>query len=110
MMSALKHWKVLRVTAIAAIPLTIWFVYSIVNLAGADYEIIRAWLMHPFNAVLMIVFIVVTFYHAALGNHEIIEDYVHNEKIKNCSLKLKALALLVVGAVCVYSIVKVAFL
>jgi succinate dehydrogenase / fumarate reductase membrane anchor subunit len=110
MLSAKNHWIVLRVTAIAAIPLCIWLILNIVGLIGAPYEVFTAWLQSPVNAVLMILFVIVNFYHAALGCHEIIEDYVHNETLKNCSLKLKALAFFIVAAVCVYAIVKVAFL
>lgn len=109
-MSAKKHWVVLRATAIAAVPLCIWLVYSIVNLAGADYATFTAWLKEPLNAVLLIVTIIVSFYHAMLGVHEILEDYVHAPGLLKVSMKLKALAFIIVGAVCIYSIVKVAFL
>lgn len=109
-LSAKKHWIVLRLTALAAIPLCIWLVLNIVGLIGAPYEVFMAWLQSPVNAILMIIFIAVTFYHAALGCHEIIEDYVHDEKIKSISLKLKALAFLLVGVVSIYAIVKIAFI
>ena len=109
-LSPTKHWIVLRATAIAAIPLCIWFIYSIVDLVGADYATFTAWLKNPVNAVLLIVTIIVSFYHAMLGVHEILEDYVHQPTLLKVSMKLKALAFIVVGTVCVYSIVKVGFL
>jgi succinate dehydrogenase / fumarate reductase membrane anchor subunit len=109
-LDAKKHWIVLRATAVAALPLCFWFVFSVVHLAGADYRAFTAWLGHPFNALMMIIFIVLTFYHAALGCHEIIEDYVHAEPAKTLSLKIKGWAFLIVAAVCILSVLKVAFL
>ena len=109
-LEAKKHWLILRLTAIAAIPLCIWFVLNILGLIGAPYEVFRAWLQSPVNAMLMIALIVVTFYHAMLGCHEIIEDYVHAEPLKTISLKLKALAFFLLGAVSIYSVIKISFL
>ncbi len=109
-LDAKKHWIVLRVTAVAAIPLCLWFVFSIVSLAGANYYTFTTWLSQPFNALMMIVFIVVTFYHASLGVHEIIEDYVHAEPVKTLSLKIKALVFFALAVVCILSVLKVAFL
>jgi hypothetical protein len=65
-LDAVKHWKVLRLTAIVAIPLCVWLVLNIVGLIGAPYEVFIAWLTAPVNAAFMIIFILVTFYHAML--------------------------------------------
>lgn len=102
-----RHWITLRLTALLNVPLVLWLVYSIVSLIGADYYQFTGWLKQPVNAGLMIILIVSVFYHAALGCHEIIEDYVSDEKTKAASLRLKALAFLVAGAVCVGAVVKV---
>ncbi len=109
-LSPKKHWIVLRLTALAAIPLCAWLVLNIVGLIGAPYEVFMAWLHNPINAVLMILFVVVTFYHAMLGVHEILEDYVHAPGLLKLSINAKCLAFIAVGAVCIYSIVKAAFL
>lgn len=109
-LDAKKHWIVLRVTAVAAIPLCFWFVFSIVSLAGVHYYAVKEWMGQPFNALMMIVFIAIAFYHASLGVHEIIEDYVHAESAKTLSLKIKALMLLTLAVVCILSVLKVAFL
>jgi succinate dehydrogenase / fumarate reductase membrane anchor subunit len=109
-LSPVAHWKVLRITAILSLPLCLWFVYSIVQLAGAPYIDAVTWLQSPVNAVLMILFVIVNFYHAMLGIHEILEDYVHAPGALKTSMTLKCLAFVVVGAICIYSIVKVAFL
>ena len=41
------HWWVQRLTAIALIPLVVWFAISLVMLSGADYPVIRAWIGSP---------------------------------------------------------------
>jgi succinate dehydrogenase / fumarate reductase, membrane anchor subunit len=109
-LGAAKHWLVLRVTAIAAIPLCVWLVWSMVSLADADHAAFTGWLKNPLHAVLMILFVTVNFWHAMLGTHEIIEDYVHDKTLLNLSLKLKCAAFGIIGAVCVLAVVKVAFL
>ena len=81
-----QHWLWQRITAIANIPLVVWGVWSVTGLAGSDYEIARQWLSHPVNAVMMILFIVSTFYHAVLGVQVITEDYVHHEGLKLAKL------------------------
>lgn len=74
--SGTDHWMMQRLTALALVPLTLWFVWSLVCLAGADYASFTAWLGNPLAAVLMIGFCLVAFYHSALGLQVVIEDYV----------------------------------
>jgi succinate dehydrogenase / fumarate reductase membrane anchor subunit len=80
------HWWAQRLTALALIPLTIWFVASLVSLAGADHAAMAAWMGNPVSAGLMILLVVATFYHAALGLQVVIEDYVHSEGAKMAAL------------------------
>ena len=72
----LHHWWGQRVTALALIPLTVWFVASIVGLAGSGYEEFVLWLGTPCNATAMILFLAVAFHHAQLGMQVVLEDYV----------------------------------
>lgn len=71
-----SHWWMQRITAVALVPLAIWFAFAIAMLGGASYETVIAWLQSPIVAVLLILFIVATFYHTQLGLQVIIEDYV----------------------------------
>jgi succinate dehydrogenase / fumarate reductase membrane anchor subunit len=72
----LHHWWVQRMTALALIPLTVWFVFSVVGLAHADYAAFTAWLGAPHNATLMVLFFAAALHHAHLGMQVVIEDYV----------------------------------
>ena len=101
------HWWSQRLTAIALIPLAIWFVASVAALTGADYQTLRDWVASPLVASLLILLIVATFYHAYLGLQVVIEDYVHSEGVKIGALVVvKGLSILlaVIGIVSVLSL------
>ncbi|KAF0104679.1 MAG: succinate dehydrogenase membrane anchor subunit [Rhodospirillaceae bacterium] len=80
--SGVHHFWMQRLTAVALIPLVIWFAVSLVMLSGADYGMARAWLSSPFVMVLLILTICIGLYHGQLGIQVVIEDYVHNEGVK----------------------------
>ena len=67
-----------RVTAVALVPLTLWFVASIIAHTGSDYTAFVAWLRTPFAAGGMILLLIALFHHTALGLQVVIEDYVHS--------------------------------
>lgn len=75
--SGVHHWWVQRVTAIALIPLSIWFLFLMGTLVHASYPMVLATLGQPVNAFLLILFSLCLFWHGALGLQVIIEDYVH---------------------------------
>ena len=102
-----EHWWWERVTAIALIPLMLWFVASIVAHSGGDYAEFVAWLKMPLATCMMILLLIALFYHTALGLQVIIEDYVHSA-IKIPALILMRLAcfgLLTIGILMVVRIV-----
>ncbi len=103
------HWWAQRVTAIALIPLTVWFVASVISLVGAPLIELQAWAASPVVAVLLMILVVATFQHARLGVQVVIEDYVHHEGLKVALLLAVNGASLLFGAVAVFSILKLAF-
>ena len=103
-----NHWMSQRITAIANIPLVLWLVFSIVSLKGASHAQFTDWLAHPLNAILMILFIISTFYHAKLGSQVVTEDYIHNEGLKFVKLIAQKLFFFGLGIACIFSILKIA--
>ena len=103
------HFWVQRVTAVALVPLTLWFVYALLSLAGADYATVSAWLRSPVNAVLMLALIVATFHHMQLGLQVVIEDYIHGEGIKIASLMIMKGGSLLLAVAAAFAVLKVAF-
>lgn len=71
------HFIAQRVTAIALIFLTVYVVGLVISFAGADFAVVRARVANPWNATLLIAFLITSFWHAKLGLQVIIEDYVH---------------------------------
>ena len=76
--SGSHHWLLQRVTAVALVPLTLWFVASIIAHAGSDYPVFIGWLRTPLAAGGMILLLIALFHHTALGLQVVIEDYVHS--------------------------------
>jgi succinate dehydrogenase / fumarate reductase membrane anchor subunit len=77
-----EHWWRQRMTAVALVPLVLWFVVAVIGLVGADRAAMVAWVHNPMTAVLLILLLVATFYHAALGLQVVIEDYIHGEAMR----------------------------
>ena len=78
----LDHWWAQRITAVALVPLSLWFISAIVGLVGADLETVQNWMSLPLPAILLILLLIATFYHLSLGLQVVIEDYVHTDSAK----------------------------
>lgn len=104
-----EHWWHERLTSIAAIPLTLWLVWAVIRMPDWSYGTFTAWLAAPVNAILMILSILVLFYHAALGSRVIVEDYIHNEAFKLFKIIGINLYFFATGVACVFAVLKIAF-
>jgi succinate dehydrogenase / fumarate reductase membrane anchor subunit len=104
-----NHWWMQRVTAAALVPLTLWFVVVVIQLAGADRAVLVAWLHNPIPAMLMILLLAATFYHAALGLQVVIEDYVHSEWLKLAAITATRLLCIVFVVRGTLAVLKLAF-
>ena len=102
------HWWMQRLTAIALVPLVLWFVASLAGLAGAGHTETVEWLGSPLVAIAMILMVVATLYHAALGVQVVIEDYLHHEGLKFFWLIAVKFIILVFGIAAVFSLLKLA--
>jgi len=99
-----EHWWLQRVTAVALVPLTLWFVIAVVRLSSADIDTVRDWVGRPLPAILLVLLLIATFWHASLGLQVVIEDYVHTDLAKLGLLivmRLACFALAVAGVIAV---------
>ena len=101
------HWATV-VTAVGLIPLSLWFVISVIGLAGADYATFKGWLSRPFNASMFVLTVLMVIYHAQLGIQMVTEDYVHGEGAKFGTLVATKLVAAFLAVFMTVSILKVA--
>lgn len=105
---AVGHWTMQRLTAFANIPLALWMMWAVLQLQGATYNDMTAWLGAPQHAIPAVLFIISSFYHAAIGLQVVIEDYVHSEGTKIVVLWLIKLGLFALATASVFSILQIA--
>ncbi|WOC16270.1 succinate dehydrogenase, hydrophobic membrane anchor protein [Pseudochrobactrum sp. MP213Fo] len=104
-----SHFWLQRMSAVALVPLVVFFVGLIVCLHGASYAEIRVALAHPFTALVMALFVVTGIYHMRLGMQIIIEDYIHGEGLKIVCVMLNTFFSIVVGGATLFAILKLSF-
>jgi succinate dehydrogenase / fumarate reductase membrane anchor subunit len=111
--SGVSHWWVQRVTAVASVPLTLWFLWQLVGLAGGTgglgFDAVRAWVASGLTPVLLVLLIGTLTWHSALGVQVVLEDYVHGKGLKVASLLASTFAHLLLAAAGVYAVLRIAF-
>ncbi len=98
-----------RMTAIAAIPLTIAGLSLVISLTGRSYPAVKQILGSPLVAVLMILFILANVIHMKIGIQVVVEDYVYNKNQKFTLLILNTFFAWAIGLACVFAILKISF-
>ena len=102
------HWWLQRLTSIALVPLTIWFVVSLLSLPTLEHVTVVSWMAHSWTALLLILFILVASWHSQLGVRVVVEDYVHGGA-KTLTLVVITFIHTLVAAAGVFAVLKVAF-
>ena len=105
--SGTSHFWRERVTALALIPLSLWFLYVMLGMVGASVVTPAQFFQHPWNGALMAAFVSFSLYHAALGLQVVIEDYVHTAGTKIFSLLAIRGALLACWIVSIFAILRI---
>jgi len=103
------HWLAQRLSAVALIPLTLWFFFSLLGLPALDYAAVRAWLALPFNGFLALLLVAALAYHSYLGTAVVIEDYVHGNGMKLFLSLLLRFVYVLCGGAGLFAILRVAF-
>ena len=104
-----EHWWLQRVTAVALVPLSLWFVAGLIAHLGGDRDAVALWLRSPLVSAAVVLLVIATFAHMALGVQVVIEDYVHRESTKVVSILAVKFAAWALTAVAVISVLRVAF-
>ena len=107
--SGTQHFWHQRLTAIANVPLTIGFIAILMSLLGRGHAAVAQILGSPLVAIVMLLFIGSATYHMKLGMQVIIEDFVHDEKLKVAAIIANTFFAIAVAAVTVFAILKLSF-
>jgi len=102
------HWKAERLTAIALVPLTVWFVIAVLSHLGADQPAIARWAATPWNAALLLALVAMTFHHMHLGLQVVWEDYIHVSKRREAAILATRGACLLLGLMAAVAVLKLA--
>jgi succinate dehydrogenase / fumarate reductase membrane anchor subunit len=95
----LQEWRLQRRTALALIPLGLYFVASILRLATSDQMTAATWLSSPVPALLTILFVLALLAHAVVGLRSVLVDYVHRRaRVVAAELLVRGAAALLAGA------------
>ena len=102
------HWWVQRVTSVALVPLTIWFVVSLLSLPSLDYPTVVAWMSESSTALALVVLVLTATWHSQLGMRVVVEDYVHANSPKIVTLIVLTFAHVLIATAGVFAVLKIA--
>ena len=104
-----SHWWVQRLSSVALVPLTLWFLFALLGLPSFDYLTVRSWMGASWTPVFLVLLVGTLCYHSWLGIQVVIEDYVHSHGVKLASLLASSFVHAIVGAAGVFAVLKIAF-
>lgn len=101
-----RHWWLERVTSLALLPLTLWFLCAMVRMIGASRDDVVYWMAGPLPIVLMIALVIATFHHLQLGMQVVIEDYVDNDALRIGSILLVKGLCVLLALACIVAVLR----
>ncbi len=106
--SGTGHFWRQRITAIALVPLGLWFTFAILGLAGTNEVAVLSFLAEPWNALLMAAFAVILLYHLSLGLQVIVDDYIHGPGMKIVLLLVIRFGVIATMSTCLFALIRIA--
>lgn len=103
------HWTHQRLSAIALIPLSLWFMTTLLGHMHDDAVDLTNWIRSPFVTVLLVSLLAAMFYHAKLGLQVVIEDYIHADFAKIALLVAIKLGCAFGALLGIVSVLKISF-
>ncbi len=107
--SGTEHFWQQRLTAIANLPLLVFFVWFVISHLGADRAAVVASVKNPLIAIALLLTLTSVFWHMRLGLQVVIEDYVHSHSSKIAALLFNSGFVIMMYVTAVYSILKMSF-
>jgi succinate dehydrogenase / fumarate reductase membrane anchor subunit len=108
--NGVHHWLALhRVSSYALVPLSVWFLSSLLAMPGLDHAAVVGWLSSPWHAVFACLLVATASWHSKMGVQVVIEDYVHGHGLKVTALLASQFAHVLVAAAGIFAVLKIAF-
>jgi succinate dehydrogenase / fumarate reductase membrane anchor subunit len=106
--SGTGHFWRQRITAVALVPLSLWFTFAILGLIGTNEVAVLSFLARPWNALLMAAFAATMLYHMSLGLQVVVDDYIHSTGMKIFLLLLIRFAMIATTVTCIFALIRIA--
>lgn len=103
-----EHWWMQRLSAVALVLLTLWFIVSLLSLGTLRYEVVHGWIARPANTALLVLLVITLMYHSQMGVQVVIEDYVPHKAAKLVSLIANHFVHLALGAIAIFAVLRAA--
>ena len=100
------HWWAQRITALALVPLTLWFICGMLRLVGASRADVAAWLHSPLTLALMLALLLMTFHHMRIGLSAVVEDYIQQPALRLTTLLTIRATTFFLGLACIVSVLR----
>jgi len=107
--SGAHHWWAQRLSAIALIPLFLWFVASLIVIVTADHATVVEWIRSPWNSALLILLVGALFYHAQLGMRVVFDDYISSHWLQVTSIILVRFLALLLAVISIVAVLRIAW-
>ena len=102
------HWWVQRLTSVALVPLSVWFLVSLLALPSLDHATVVAWMAQSSTALLLVLLVLIGAWHSQLGVRVVVEDYVHGAGARTVTLVALGFAHVLIAAAGVMAVLRVA--
>jgi succinate dehydrogenase / fumarate reductase, membrane anchor subunit len=106
--SGTGHFWRQRITALALVPLGLWFTFAVLGLVGTNEVVVLSFLAHPWNALLMAAFAVIMLYHMSLGLQVVVDDYVHSTGMKIFCILMIRFVVIAAISTCLFALIRIA--
>ncbi len=104
-----EHWWMQRLSAVALVVLTLWFVFSLLSIGSLHYDAMHAWIERPVNAALLVLLVVTLMYHSQMGIQVVIEDYVSHKPTKLAALIANQFVHVALAAIGLFAVLRAVF-
>jgi succinate dehydrogenase membrane anchor subunit len=104
-----SHWWSQRVTAVALIVLTLWFVAALLRLPDFSHAVVTTWIGKPLNAVMLSLLVGTMAWHSQLGVQVVVEDYVTGKGLKIVTMLVLNFLHVAFAVAGVFAVLRIAF-